>query len=377
MPTPPAVRFLVRRAPILLLALTLSAGLAARAAANDRPSVQFTRAPAPLAAVYWAQQFGWLGSDPDGSVASYRWAIDPSPTDTFWVDTPDTSRFLLFIANIPETPFAAPGLPEFCSAAHTVVVKAVDDLGLESPAVARSFIARDQAPSAVISSPAPSPSIIGVPSTILIDWSGNDPDGLFSTQPIQYKFQIASLFMIQAALGMSTNPTEAQLQQYFSLEAPNFASWTSASRDSSHARFTNLILNQLYYFAVIAIDETYGWDPRFLRSTNVLGMQVTSVSGVPGAGGMELAFAPPSPNPAQSGVSFDFTLPRPGETRLDIFDAAGRHVRTLAAGRREAGPHSLAWNLVDDTGALVRPGAYLARFSLDGEPRIRRFVVLR
>jgi hypothetical protein len=359
---------------------TVSATHAAGAADNQRPSVQFTQAPAPMSSAFYAQRFSWSGTDPDGSVVSYRWAIDPSPVDTFWNNTPDTTRIWLFVASTPETPYAGPGLPQFCSDVHTVVVKSVDDLGLESPAEARPFIARNQAPGTLITSPSPSPSVFApVPSTILVDWTGNDPDGLWSALPGYYKYKLARRETIQSALGigMSSDPSEAQLRQYFLLEAPGFQSWDTAARESSQTRYTNLTLGGVYYFAVVGFDEALGWDPRFSRSTNVLAMQVTSVADVPGAGAMELSFAPPNPNPAHRGVTFNVTMPRGGDARLDIFDTVGRRVRALVAGRREGGRHAIAWDLMGDSGKPVPPGAYLARFMVDGEARIRRVIVMR
>ena len=89
-----------------------------------------------------------------------------------------------------------------------------------------------------------------------------------------------------------------------------------------------------------------------------------------------LAFAPPGPNPARSTARFTVTLPEPGDLRLDVFDAAGRHVRALAAGGREAGTHTLAWDLHDGDGRRVPPGLYLARCAAAGTSVTRRVVVI-
>lgn len=364
---------------VLLLAMAAWITPTVSAADNQRPSVQYTIAPAPLSAVHYAQQFAWSGLDPDGIVVSYRYAIDPLPVDTFWIDTPDTTRYFVFVAQTPETPYAGPGLPQFCSDPHVVVVESVDDLGLESPPEARMFTARNQAPATLLTSPPPipsSPPYLSMTSSPVFDWTGNDPDGVFTARPVRYKHALASRPMIQSALGFSGFPTEAQLQQYFSLEAPGFASWNSSSSDTTRARFHFLQLGQYYYFAVVGFDEAGGWDPRFTRSTNVLAFRVTSTVDVSGAEAPELSLAPPSPNPAHHEVVFDFALPRGGDVRIDIFDTAGRRVRAQAIGRREGGRHALVWDLTDDSGSAVRPGAYLARVAVDGAARVRRFVVM-
>lgn len=99
------------------------------------------------------------------------------------------------------------------------------------------------------------------------------------------------------------------------------------------------------------------------------------VAGV-GAGGATLAFAGPAPNPARGTTRFSVTLPEPSELRLEVFDAGGRRVRTLAAGERAAGAHAFAWDLRDDGGRRVPPGLYLARCAAGGATRVRRVVAI-
>lgn len=93
-------------------------------------------------------------------------------------------------------------------------------------------------------------------------------------------------------------------------------------------------------------------------------------------GAATLAFAPPGPNPARTSARFTVTLPAAGELRLDVFDAAGRHVRALASGGREAGTYSIAWDLRDGDGRRVAPGLYLARCAAGGASATRRVVVI-
>ncbi len=88
------------------------------------------------------------------------------------------------------------------------------------------------------------------------------------------------------------------------------------------------------------------------------------------------AFAPPWPNPVRGAARFELTLAAPGALALQVFDAAGRQVRTLAAGTVGAGPHAYAWDLHDDAGRRVPPGLYLARGAAGGEVLARRVVVI-
>jgi hypothetical protein len=91
----------------------------------------------------------------------------------------------------------------------------------------------------------------------------------------------------------------------------------------------------------------------------------------------ELAFALPSPNPANARTTLQYTLPRAGIVRLGVYDASGRLVRELASGTREAGQHAEAWNLRDASGRAVGAGLYFARLETDGRTLVRRVAVTR
>lgn len=95
------------------------------------------------------------------------------------------------------------------------------------------------------------------------------------------------------------------------------------------------------------------------------------------AAGDALELAVPAPNPARSQARLAFSLPRAGAVRLEVFDLAGRRVRTLAQGHYAAGRYALAWDLRDDAGRAVAPGVYLARLQGGSGERTRRLVVLR
>jgi flagellar hook capping protein FlgD len=63
---------------------------------------------------------------------------------------------------------------------------------------------------------------------------------------------------------------------------------------------------------------------------------------------------------------------------VEVFDVAGRAVRTLAARRDFAtGTHSLAWDGADRFGVPLKRGVYLIRLSAEGGSLTRKFVVLQ
>jgi len=75
-------------------------------------------------------------------------------------------------------------------------------------------------------------------------------------------------------------------------------------------------------------------------------------------------------------LSFD--LPRAGVVSLDVFDLAGRRLRTLERGGwRPAGAYRSVWDGRGDDGLRLRSGVYFVRLSAGPEKRVERVVYLR
>jgi hypothetical protein len=87
--------------------------------------------------------------------------------------------------------------------------------------------------------------------------------------------------------------------------------------------------------------------------------------------------APPSPNPFLGLATIRFGLARAGEVRLELFDLAGRRVRTLASGVVSPGPHITTWDGRDQHGNHVRAGVYFVRLILPSRVFHSRVVALR
>jgi hypothetical protein len=83
------------------------------------------------------------------------------------------------------------------------------------------------------------------------------------------------------------------------------------------------------------------------------------------------------PNPFNATTQISYELARRSLVRLVIYDVAGRKVRTLEDGWREAGPHALAWQGLDDGKDAVASGLYLARFEADGVDTTLRIVLVK
>jgi hypothetical protein len=90
-------------------------------------------------------------------------------------------------------------------------------------------------------------------------------------------------------------------------------------------------------------------------------------------------FAASWPNPARRDAHVELSLTTSARLRVDVFDAAGRRVRTIADGAFEAGSKRFRWDLRDGAGRRVEPGVYLASAKIDGNPEktfVRRMIVL-
>lgn len=76
--------------------------------------------------------------------------------------------------------------------------------------------------------------------------------------------------------------------------------------------------------------------------------------------------SPATPNPARAASSVRASLAAPGHVRLEVYDAAGRRVRRLFDGPRNAGAFTMAWDGLDEKGGVARTGVYFYRLEATG-----------
>jgi len=74
----------------------------------------------------------------------------------------------------------------------------------------------------------------------------------------------------------------------------------------------------------------------------------------------------PSPNPLSNSSLLRFALASGGDTRLDIYDAAGRRVASLVHAALEPGNYSITWDGRSDSGEPLGAGLYFARLIAPG-----------
>jgi hypothetical protein len=101
-------------------------------------------------------------------------------------------------------------------------------------------------------------------------------------------------------------------------------------------------------------------------------IEVVSTVDVGGLSGPVLALAVPRPNPFSGLTRIEFSLAESGDAQLDVFDAAGRRVATLASGSQPAGRQVIVWAGRDSQGSSVASGVYLIRLQAGGVTLTRR-----
>lgn len=90
------------------------------------------------------------------------------------------------------------------------------------------------------------------------------------------------------------------------------------------------------------------------------------------------ALHPGEPNPFAESTILRYEVPGvEAPVRVDVYDVAGRLVRTLIDGREPGGAHSVRWNGCDADGRAVSSGVYLVRLSAGVERETKRIVRLK
>ena len=110
-------------------------------------------------------------------------------------------------------------------------------------------------------------------------------------------------------------------------------------------------------------------------------MTVTTVNGNPSSAEEAVVSPGPRPtifpNPASGDVSISFTLAEVGRTTLRIYDAQGRHVRTLMDRNLGAGGHRFGWNGRDAGGRRVGSGSYSCVLEAPGGTSSAKIIISR
>ena len=83
------------------------------------------------------------------------------------------------------------------------------------------------------------------------------------------------------------------------------------------------------------------------------------------------------PNPFNSGTTIHYNLQTPTEVELKIVDILGREVITIVDRYQTAGPKSLIWNGIDESGFDVSSGIYFYIIQAGRNTESKKLIILR
>jgi hypothetical protein len=120
------------------------------------------------------------------------------------------------------------------------------------------------------------------------------------------------------------------------------------------------------------------FDYTFPRAS-VTAVMIPSMTSAPGDGAplaQRVVLRQNRPNPCVSATTISFSLAAAGETRLQIYDLAGRLVMSLVDEHQEPGDRSVRWDGRDGSGRRLAPGLYVYCLSVGDTFSLPRRLVL-
>lgn len=89
------------------------------------------------------------------------------------------------------------------------------------------------------------------------------------------------------------------------------------------------------------------------------------------------ALKPNFPNPFNPSTTIPYELPEVSSIKIDIYDLAGKKIRTLVNNNVEAGFHTCVWNGKNDKGEKIAAGVYIVSMKTRSLFQTRKIVLLK
>ncbi len=91
----------------------------------------------------------------------------------------------------------------------------------------------------------------------------------------------------------------------------------------------------------------------------------------------EYSLAQNYPNPFNPTTTIDFSVPKPGDVRLEIFNILGQSIRVLVDEYLTAGEKRVQWDGQDESGRSASSGIYLYRLTADEFGQTKKMMLLK
>ena len=131
---------------------------------------------------------------------------------------------------------------------------------------------------------------------------------------------------------------------------------------------------QYYSFDVVGVVLGVELDPEDWILCQKLEVAPTPVPEPGAVNGLTLTAAP---NPFNPRTTISFEVPAAGPVQVDIWDAAGRRVKTLNEGFLAAGQHAVDWDGSNQNGARLASGTYFIRILVDSATRVQKVTLVQ
>ena len=232
---------------------------------NERPTVKVSGGPPNGGVASYTIPIYWFGSDFDGVVDHFLYAIDDTSS---WTETTFFQGSFLFVAD------TARASGEF-GRWHTFYIKSVDNEGMPSVPDYLTFDARTVAPETNIKSPTCSaettPGLLcqgALPlgTSVKVVWEGEDPDSRDpSLLPVGYTWRLFNTSLLNP-MGVENDSLLLTTPCY---QTDPTSCWSDPTPQTSII-FSNLASGIFWQFGVRAIDEAGAVEPGLLMWRNVI-----------------------------------------------------------------------------------------------------------
>jgi len=202
----------------------------------------------------------------------------------------------------------------------------------------------------------------------------SDP-GVFFDSPIDSGYSVDNLApgtptnLTYASGQLMWDPSSAPDFDHFSIYGNSTNSFGSATLITNTVMTTWPMAPPLYnYYFVTASDHSCNEGNAASVGT------VTGVGDTPAL--TELQVLPNHPNPFNSSTQLNVGLPKASDVRVDVYDVAGRRVRTLTERAVPSGWRQIPFAPRDDSGRPLASGVYFYRVRAAGTTITRRMVIV-
>jgi hypothetical protein len=93
--------------------------------------------------------------------------------------------------------------------------------------------------------------------------------------------------------------------------------------------------------------------------------------------GKRMQLYPSRPNPFTNHTMISYNIAHRGNVAVEIYDAAGRLVKTLVNGEQNIGSYTLQWNGKDEKGNRVAQGIYFCQLKTDNTTAVRKLAIIK